>query len=192
MGDAQSTIPPPQAPAKTSDEAIKKYAELYQMAKEVFAQELDRFHRLDQKASMLLSALTVIIGAFTLAIKGLHPECLPPSSCLEYIIIASCLLLFFCLAKSWYHLVSVLCLHTVRRAPLNEDSLNFFNDNRLIDIYFSQAKRFAEFLPENMAKTDLKAAHFGKAYWWLRVALFVFIAVALSYALWLAFQEVPS
>ena len=183
MSTAQSGIPASPA-EKTPEEVIKKYGELYLLSKEVFSSEWDRFNRIDQKASWLLSALTIIIGLASLSGKMSLGRISRLDNLLEFSLALLGVSLLGCIAKAWYHLVQVLKLRPLQRPPLNEDLIKFFDENdRLIDIYFALSKRYTEFLPRNIASTDHKAAQLRKAYTLMECALVLLVLMALFYAL---------
>ena len=70
---------------------LEKYRELYSLSKEVYNSELDRFHRVEDKASRYLTCLTFVIGIFGLFGKWIITEALPPSSLVEWLVIATSL-----------------------------------------------------------------------------------------------------
>lgn len=143
---------------------MEKYKELYDLSKEVLNEELNRFTRIDDKAAKYLSVLTLVAGAATFFGKWLIDNLMPPKTALEWILIIVAFLLCVMIFISWCMIFNVLKLHDVTKIPLNDETIKFFDDNELVNIYYALAKGNKEALAKNRITTDLKSKQLYMGY----------------------------
>jgi len=134
-----------------------KYQELYTLSKETLNEELDRFNRIDEKASKYLTVLTFLIGIYGFFCNWIIRDLLPPNSFLDWMLLVVGGVLFIAVSISWALVFWALRQRTVVKIPLSDEMLKFFHDNRLVDIYYTLAKRNKEALQENRCVTNRKA-----------------------------------
>lgn len=78
------TNPKPKSPSGQKSRIIlEKYKELFCLSKEALNEEMSRFNRIDQKAPMFLSALTLIVGIYGYVVTLIMDSILPPQDFLE-------------------------------------------------------------------------------------------------------------
>ena len=80
----------------SSDAKLEKYRDLYVLSKEVLAEEQQRFHRIDEKASRYLSVLTFVVGADAFFGNWILENLVPPDSGWEWLLVVLGVLLFLC------------------------------------------------------------------------------------------------
>ena len=127
------------------------------LSKEVLNEELDRFNRIDEKASKYLTILTFLIGVYGFFCNWIIKDLLPPTSILSWSLLVVGGILFIAVSTSWVLIFWVLRQRVVIKIPLDDEMLNFFHDNRLVDIYYTLAKGNKDALKENRAVTGRKA-----------------------------------
>jgi len=138
----------------------EKYKTLYEYQKTQFDDEKQRYSRLEDKAAKFLTALTVVISAYTL-IVGKFVDSLPTDinavlkwSC--YILIA---LTFFSFCSAWACIFRTLKLRDVPKMSSDKKSIEYFLDNHLETIYWDRAEKYSEAIDmyriQNKEKTDL-------------------------------------
>jgi hypothetical protein len=136
---------------------MEKYKELYELSKEVLAEELDRFNRIDEKASKYLTVLTFLIGIYGFFCNWIITVLLPPTSKLDWLLLLIGGGVFIAVCVSWALIFLALRQRVVIKIPLDDEVLKFFRENRLIDIYYTLAKGNKDALKENREVTDRKA-----------------------------------
>lgn len=143
---------------------MKKYKELYDYCKNIFSEEQNRFNRIDLKASQYIAVLTLLIGASGYFGKWLIEKIIPPNCFLDWALFILGILIFITIIIAWYFNFRVLKQHLILKPPLNDEIINFYNENRLIDIYFSMSDRFRESLEYNQKITNEKAKYLSFGY----------------------------
>ena len=141
-----------------------KYKELFEYAKEVYKEELARFTRIDEKASKYLSILTLILGGFGYFGIWVIDNILPPQNILEWVLLINLILLFASLIAAWFFNFRALRLHSLQKMPLDNETIEFFNDNKSIDIYFAMTKGLSETNSRNKNETDKKSKNLYRNY----------------------------
>jgi len=121
--------------------SIEKYRELYELSKEVFAEELARSERIDNKASKYLTALTFLLGVFVTFNKQILGSTIPPTNILEWQINIVDILLLVMMVRAWFVIFSVFKIHQYAKIPID---IEFFDNNKLIDIYYAMSKGIKE------------------------------------------------
>ena len=101
--------------------SLEKYKELFELSKDVFAEELSRSERIDNKASKYLTALTFLLGVFAVFNKQILQSTIPPDNSLEWIIIIIDILLLFLMVVSWFVIFSVFKIHQYAKIPIDID-----------------------------------------------------------------------
>jgi len=143
---------------------MDKYKELYDHSKDVFKEELNRFKRIDIKATQYLTVLTLLIGAAGYFGKWLIDYVIPPNTFLDWSLLLIGILILFSLIVGWYLNFVVLKLQNLLKIPLNDETIEFYSNNKLIDIYFAMSKGFKESLNHNRKITNKKAKYLAYGY----------------------------
>lgn len=165
---------------------MKKYEELYQLAKEDFSAEVDRLSRIEAKATALLSVLTLLIGVYGLLTEWALTKILPPEIWQEWIIIILSGLIILGLATSWVYVFRVLTVDHRPTLSVNYAVIDFFDKNDLVNIYFAMAKRISQGSGENRSLLQKKAKRLTKGYYGLIVSglLVVTLSVTSGFYAW--------
>lgn len=158
-----------------SNNGIEKYKELYDLSKEVFSEELGRSARIDDKASKYLTVITFLLGAYAFFCKRILDSILPPKSFLEWflVIVAGLLLLFLIIA--WFIIFWIFKIHEFIKIPIDID---FFKDNKLIDVYYGLSKGIKINLLENRKQINRKSKNLYYGY--ISICVIVVTLVILS------------
>ncbi len=154
---------------------MEKYKELYELSKEVLKEELSRFTRIDDKAAKYLSVLTLVAGAAAFFEKWIIDKLIPPKTFLEWVLVIIAALLCVTIFVSWFLVFNVLRLHNLTKPPLNDETIKFFDDNKMIDIYYALAKGNRDALKVNRVTTDCKSKSLSQGYKALIVSGFILI-----------------
>jgi len=145
---------------------LLKYKELYDLSKEAFNEELSRSARIDEKAFKYLTALTLLLGAFAFFGERLLDLIVPPKNYYEWSLIILSGLLLVLLIITWFLIFEVFKGHTLRKIPID---INFFDQNELIDIYYTLTKGMKQALDFNRQEGDHKHRHLSRSFVMIRI-----------------------
>ena len=122
---------------------MEKYKELYDLAREAVAQAEARFDTIDSKASMYLSVLTFLVGGATFFAKWVADQQLPPSDFLDWTLVAMAVAIAACIALAWFRVFAILRVDRIRILPLDRGTIDFFDRNTLVDVYYALARGYS-------------------------------------------------
>jgi hypothetical protein len=160
---------------------MDKYAELYQLTKESLAQSEERFDSIDGKASSYLSVLTLLVGAAGFFVRWGVDTLVPPAGVLELTALALALGTTGALVMAWLRAFQVLRVHKIRGMILGDETIQFFDNNRLIDIYYALARENTVAWQANRAVSDAKAATLASAYRWITATVVLLLVFSTLY-----------
>lgn len=143
---------------------MEKYKELFKYSQDVFKQELDRFMELDKKAAQYLSTLTIFIGVAGFFVKWIFDNFVPAQSNIEILLIVLAVLILITLLIAWFYIFSVLKMQEIYKLPLDLETLEFFKDNKDVDVYYSMSKGMASKLSYNREVGDKKSTKLIRGY----------------------------
>jgi hypothetical protein len=134
---------------------IEKYKELYEYARERLFAQFGQANRIDQKAAMFLSAVTVLLGFFSFFMKATFDDAIPPNSRPEWCLLITAALSGLACLSSWFAFLSVLRVRDLKNLRLDETTLDFFSDNSRVDILYAISRSAVEAFDTN--NTQIKA-----------------------------------
>lgn len=144
---------------------MSKYEELYKHAKYVFDEEISRFGRVEDKAARFITVVTSLLAVYALTGRQLFGDLMPAENIIQKLLLTLAALVLVGLLSSWGFAFYAMHVQGMRKAPLNNKLLSFYNDNELINIYYGMAKQFSVSLEHNRAITDLKAHRIKRSFW---------------------------
>lgn len=156
-------------------EAHEKYKELFELSKELLAEEQGRYSRLDQKAAMYLSAITIVASLYALVASSLWSSLAYPLGVFSIILLAYSLVLAVFMLVAWFEVFRAARVVGIMRMPLD---IQFFDDNRTLDIHYALARGNKRALKVNMKVNQLKSERLARGYRFIRLTV-VGIAVFL-------------
>lgn len=170
---------------------MEKYRELYNLAKEVFDEELTRFHRLEEKAARYLTSLSFLIAGYGFFGNWILNNFLPPQGFLDWAMLIVGGLVFLGLAGTWFLIIGVFVVSDLVKIPLSDEVIEFFDENELIDIYYAMANGISRTCEQNRNTNDRKILRLSRAYFSLIVTVTMFIGVVVIFALdkWINIQS---
>ncbi len=160
----------------------KKYEELYQIAKEDFASEIERLSRIEKKATALLSAVTLLVGVYGLVAKWALSQVLPPQDAFATAVLSVSLLAFIGLIFSWVFLFRVLTVDKRAAVAVDGPVVDFYDSNALVDIYYAMSKRIAEGDAHNRTLGGVKTKRLTLGYVSLMITGVFLVVFSLSSA----------
>ena len=154
----------------------EKYKELYDLSIKVLEEEQQRANRLDEKASRYFSVISFLIGIYGILCSRIIIDCMPHKEWVDVTLIGLGFAILIGLIIAWFLCFAVFRQHVIVKIPLNEEMIEFFNDNKLLDIYYTLARANKDALKENRKISDNKSSLLAWTYRALSV-VFIFMAV---------------
>ena len=154
-----------------------KYKELYDISIKVMEEEQQRFNRMDEKAVKYFSVITFLLGICVFLGKPLMSENIPPNNLIGWAILMLSGVAFVSLFVAWLFCFFAIKQHIVEKMPLNDEMIKFFNENRLIDIYYALTKSNKNALAINRNQTNKKSSFLANAYRCILVAVIGLILI---------------
>jgi hypothetical protein len=126
-------------------------------------EEISRFIRIDDKAAKYLSILTLVAAVSGFFGKWIIVNLIPPKSGTELALDIVGATLFIMIFVSWFLIFNVLKIQGIKTLPLDDETIKFFDNNELVDIYYGLARGNKDAFEENGKITDLKSRklHYG-------------------------------
>ncbi|MCX5801278.1 MAG: hypothetical protein NTX17_07830 [Candidatus Eisenbacteria bacterium] len=166
---------------------MDKYRDLYNLAKEIHAEEIRRFDLVSQKATWFLSVLSFLLGLAALFGKWLLTTLVPPRDGISSLLLLLGGVLLALLILAWIASFQVLRGVKLSKMPLNQEMLTFFVNNQDIDIHYALARNYEQGHRHNRRETDAQTKLLGKAHTFIVlafVAFLVFSAAGGLYVWW--------
>lgn len=170
------------------DQNIEKYRELYDYARDLHFRQIERANRIDQKAAMFLSAITVLIGFAGFFLKATIDGVIPPQGKIESIFLVAVLLSGLTVVVSWFSFLLVLRARKLENLRLDEKSLEFFRNNRRVDVHYGISKRAVEAFGDNDIHIAAKLRRLTCGYLSALVGV-VLLAISLSIFCYLKWKK---
>jgi hypothetical protein len=157
---------------------LDKYKELYDLAREATGQTERRFDTVESKAAAYLSVLTALVGAGGFFAKWVADELLPPKQFLDWCLVGLAVATLAFLSAAWLLVFGALRVSRIRVLALGQDTLEYFRQNTLVDIYYAMAKGFADAWAVN---NDVNAKKLRKLTFAYRIII-VLVALVLLFS----------
>ena len=168
----------------------EKFKALFEYQKTQFENEKTRYSKLEDKSAKYLTALTIIISAFTLAVAKFLDVLSSDTNCLlNALFIFLITLTFICFCSAWSLIFKSLKLNEVPKLAASLEMIDFFLDNSLETVYWDISEKYASAIKAyekiNSGKSILMAnAHkeitFASWPFMLSIILMFLIKVSLS------------
>lgn len=171
-----------------------KYRELAEHSRELLFQQQERFVRVDNKAAVHLSALTVLFALVGFFVKWALASILPPKSPLEWAIAILCLVAVVLVLFAWFAFYRVLRHHTYAFLRLDREYIDFCRSNLRVDVNHQMAVRSAEALESLVDITHSKARWIGRGYKATLCCMVAIVLLGFGYAVheWAARASIPT
>jgi len=154
---------------------MDKYKELYEFSLNVYKEQITRDNNLQEKASKYFTALTFILGFSVYYFKWFFEQDISKFIVMDWIIIITSFILIFIIYLTWDKILKVLRVENYAAIPLRDDVLDFYYDNKLIDIYYAMSKGLNNAVKINTKVHDTKSEYLSKAYNYLKIDSFLIL-----------------
>jgi hypothetical protein len=178
------------ASEKITQEALEKYKELYTYSTDVLLKEQERFNRADEKASKYSTTFVFLLGIVAFFDKWVldnlkwpdFPLALPSDMALSMAAVVG-LFALLTSAAGWFLTNHVIKLRPIVSRPLNQEILDFFENQPLLNIYYGFARENSKAYVRNKEATDRKYAFLKWAYNLMKLVLALLAVLIVMYCL---------
>jgi hypothetical protein len=184
-----STPPPP----RDSDElALKKYEDLYRVARDAYSADLQRLEAAEVKATRYVSLLALILGLNAagfgefLAKLVMWPRSHAPATAA---FLASYVLLSACNGAAFWCFFRTLSVRKVLAPPADESVVGFYREHRYVDVVFAMARRFLEATGRMRQHVDAKLTLVRFGFRWLAAGLLAAVICLSSFTIMKATED---
>jgi hypothetical protein len=154
---------------------MDKYEALYKLSLDVYNERSTSFQHIQEKSSKYFTALTFLIG-FSLYYGKWILDKLPLFyGCIDWFMLVETALLIILLIITWFTLLRILRVENLKILPLDDELLNFFVNNKQIDIYYAMSKGIKEAVEINNKTYNKKSGLLNKSYHLLIINTFLII-----------------
>jgi len=145
------------------EEKIGNRKLMYDLAKNLYDEELALFYQLEDKANKYLNAISILFGLVLLSFKWIIDEIMPPQNFTEIVILIFSVITIISFAIVWALSFRVIKLSRIPRLKFDDDFIQAFEKYENEKIYSFLTDRFKQCYSEtkeiNKAKAkDLKAS----------------------------------
>ena len=172
-------------------EALEKYKELYSYSTDILLREHDRFNRADDKASKYSTMFVFLIGVVAYFDKWIFNTLKWPDfpvrwpSDLPLLMAAVTGVLALLSSATGFYLANhAIKLRPIVSRPLNQEMLDFFENETRITIYYGLAKENSNAYAENKSATDAKYTILKWTHYLMVLVLALLAEVVVMYCLY--------
>ncbi|HVU08651.1 MAG TPA: hypothetical protein VHG89_08935 [Verrucomicrobiae bacterium] len=177
-----------EATEKQERDALEKYKELYTYSTEILLQEHERFNRADEKAAKYSTTFVFFLGIVAYFDKWILEKIKWPDFPLglpqDWPLVAVGGLALFFSATGWFLTVHAIKLRPYKSRPLDKETLDFFDNQSLLNIYDSFSRRNIADYEENKNGTNKKLAVLFWAHRVMALAIALLVELTVMYCLY--------
>lgn len=162
---------------------MNKYEVLYNLSLDVYKERNNSFQHIQEKAAKYLTALTFLLGFSLYYIKWLFEKLPLVYVLIDWIMIVESALLIISLIVTWFTILRILRVENFKVLPLDDELLNFFLDNKPIDIFYTMAKGIKQSVEINNKNYDKKSGLLNISYYLLTLDTILIILSLVLYTI---------
>ncbi len=158
----------------------EKWEKLFNLSKEIYKEEIDRFLHIDNKASRYISVITILFGLTGIVFKISFIYFFKFEDKFDYMGAILVSIFIILLALGWLYSFRAIKIQQYRGVTLNDKWIKFYWKERLIDIYYGYIKRFKNAISLIAFQRDRKATFLKYSY---NFVMYSILALILTFAL---------
>lgn len=145
---------------------MENYKFLYELSRKALDEEIDRYKKLDEKASRFLSILSIGIVAYTALLNAASSKLLPVSTfgALGWVFALLSGLTFVALFSAWLRIFNSIKLSDSPTIAIGKTANELANEEELITMYYSLSLSCQEALVSARSVLKLKTDYLESAY----------------------------
>lgn len=145
---------------------MENYKFLYELSRKALDEEIDRYKKLDEKASRFLSILSIGIVAYTALLNAASSKLLPISilGVLGWVFVALSGLTFVALFSAWFRIFNSIKLSDSPTIAIGKTANELADEEEIITMYYSLSLSCQEALILARSVLKLKTDYLESAY----------------------------
>jgi hypothetical protein len=165
------------------DVDLEKYKLLYEYQKDQFEKEIERFRRLEDKATKYLSSMTIAMGAYLFLARWAIENTIPPKGPIEWCVVISMISTFVAFMSSFSFFLRTTNLSGIVKMPADSALIDYFHENQRPTVLLGLSKKYADGVARMEESYEIKLGFVKKTYseivftaWSLSISVaFIFI-----------------
>ncbi|MEE3914968.1 hypothetical protein V2I80_25765 [Pseudomonas viridiflava] len=130
------------------DVDLEKYKILYEHQKNQFEKEVERFRRLEEKATKYFGSMTIAVGAYLFLVRWAVESLPPAKNLIDWLVMASIAVTFASFMSSWSFSFRATKLSDIIRMPSDTALIGYFSDNLRGTVLLGLSRRYSEAIVE--------------------------------------------
>lgn len=122
----------------------EKHKAFYEYSKEVMNESFNQGARLDQKASIYIAIITLVLGTDGLLLTWIFDNILPPDGYIAGLTLSFTGLSIIILSVALLLVLNSLRVKQINKPPLDDKMVKYFKQHRLFDFYYFMPEKIAE------------------------------------------------
>jgi len=166
---------------------MERYKFLYELSRKALDEELDRYKKLDEKASRFLSILSIVIVAYTTLINAASSKISPVSTTgpAGWLFMGLTVITFIALFSSWFRIFNSIRLAESPRVDIGEHANLLAAHEDVLTMYNSLALSCQEAVAHARKNLEKKTDSLRSAYKEIEFSTYSLFASVMTY-FWLA------
>tara|TARA_R110002050_G_scaffold287828_2_gene439238 strand:- start:224 stop:742 length:519 start_codon:yes stop_codon:yes gene_type:complete len=147
-----------------NDIDLEKFKILYEHQKNQFEKEIERFRRLEEKATKYFGSMTIAVGGYLFLARWAMENIIPPKNMIDWLVIISMAITFISFMSSWSFSFRATRLSDIIRMPSNGYLIDYFSDNERGVVLLGLSRKYSEAIVEIEGKYKEKLVLVRKTY----------------------------
>ena len=127
---------------------LEKYKVLYEHQKNQFEKEVERYRRLEEKATKYFGSMTIAVGAYLFLARWAIENITPPKNPIDWVVIISIAITFLSFMSSWSFSFRATKLSDIIRMPSDATLIDYFTDNQRGTVLLGLSRKYSEAITE--------------------------------------------
>jgi hypothetical protein len=172
---------PPPTPTDSPELRVKKFEELYALAKSAFRSDTERLSAAEEKASRYLSVLALVLGLNAAGFHEFIAHATPPYRLSSGIFLSCYIAVSVCNGLAVWHLFHALAVTKVFALPVDQLLLDHFWSNKYEDAIYGMTRSYLDATGGMRKHVDAKLGWVRLGFRWLSTALILSVICIASF-----------
>ena len=167
---------------KTAEEIkldIEKYKHLYEYTIKGYEELAKIDKQLEEKTWKFFTVLSLLVGFQIYFLYYIKEIKISSYLCIDWFVLIISLFLLISLSINWFKLFKSVNTKAYKILPMANDVIDYYDNNELINIYYSSSKQFIQLYTENSTNFDSKSKSLQESISFIKInSLFIIIELS--------------
>lgn len=131
-----------------SDIDLEKFKILYEYQKNQFEKEIERYRRLEEKATKYFGSMTIAVGGYLFLARWAMGNIISPKNMIDWLVVISMAITFVSFMSSWSFSFRATRLSDIIRMPSDGALIDYFSDNERGTVLLGLSRRYSQAIVE--------------------------------------------